>query len=154
MLPRSQTARSKKNRVQPANSLQAKCFVSWVMTGSELVAVPNFRSSEGLIPLGEPEAGGRTGLLRGTDRSLTVAAPFILAKAHGHSLTVAARKTLRTNHFTEGVVSEAVWQALTGGTGPAPTGPVKAGGKRKAIREGELLLVAETNKEHAQQNQR
>ena len=33
-----------KNRVQPANSLQAKCFVSWVMTGSELVAVPIFRS--------------------------------------------------------------------------------------------------------------
>ena len=29
---------------QPANSLQAKCFVSWVMTGSELVAVPIFRS--------------------------------------------------------------------------------------------------------------
>ena len=36
-----------------------------------------------LIPLGGPQAGGRTGLLRGTDRSLTVAAPFILAKAHG-----------------------------------------------------------------------
>ena len=32
-----------KNREQPANSLQAKC-VSWVMTGSELVAVPDFRS--------------------------------------------------------------------------------------------------------------
>ena len=30
--------------VQPANSLQAKCFVSWVTTGSELVAVPIFRS--------------------------------------------------------------------------------------------------------------
>ena len=36
-----------------------------------------------LIPLGGPQAGGRAGLLRGTDRSLTVAAPFILAKAHG-----------------------------------------------------------------------
>ena len=33
-----------KNRVQPGNSLQAKYFVSWVMTGSELVAVPIFRS--------------------------------------------------------------------------------------------------------------
>ena len=33
---------SLKNRVQPANSLQAKCFVSWVMTGSELVAAPDF----------------------------------------------------------------------------------------------------------------
>ena len=43
-----------------------------------------------LIPLGGPEAGGRTGLLRGTDRSLTVAAPLILAKAHGHSLAFAA----------------------------------------------------------------
>ena len=52
-----------------------------------------------LIPLGGPEAGGRAGLLRGTDRSLTVAAPFILAKAHGHSLTVAARKALRMDRF-------------------------------------------------------
>ena len=33
-----------KNRVQPANSLQSKCFVSWVMMGGELVAVPIFRS--------------------------------------------------------------------------------------------------------------
>ena len=33
-----------KNQVQPANSLQAKCFVSWVMTGGELVAVPDFPS--------------------------------------------------------------------------------------------------------------
>ena len=33
-----------KNRVQPANSLQSKCFVSRAMTGSELVAVPIFRS--------------------------------------------------------------------------------------------------------------
>ena len=29
---------------QPADSLQAKCFVSWAMTGGELVAVPIFRS--------------------------------------------------------------------------------------------------------------
>ena len=55
-----------------------------------------------LIPSGGPEAGGRTGLLTRTDRSLTVAAPFVLAKAHGHSLTVAARKTLRTNYFRTG----------------------------------------------------
>ena len=34
-----------------------------------------------LIPLGGPEAGGRTGSFRGTDRSLAVAAPFILAQA-------------------------------------------------------------------------
>ena len=33
-----------KNRVQPANSLEAKWFVSRAMTGSELVAVPIFRS--------------------------------------------------------------------------------------------------------------
>ena len=33
-----------KNRVQPANSLQAKCIVFWGVTGSELVAVPIFRS--------------------------------------------------------------------------------------------------------------
>ncbi len=33
-----------KNRVQPPNSLQAKCFVFWVMTGCELVAAPIFRN--------------------------------------------------------------------------------------------------------------
>ena len=32
---------SLKNRVQPANSPQAKCFVSRAMIGSELVAVPD-----------------------------------------------------------------------------------------------------------------
>ena len=31
-----------KKRVQPANSLQVKYFFSRVMTGSELVAVPDF----------------------------------------------------------------------------------------------------------------
>ena len=47
-----------------------------------VMSMRNDRSLENppvLIPLGGPEAGGRTGLLRGTDRSLTVAAPFILA---------------------------------------------------------------------------
>ena len=34
----------RENRVQPANSLQSECFVSRAMTGSELVAVPIFRS--------------------------------------------------------------------------------------------------------------
>ncbi len=33
-----------KNRVQPANSLQAKCFVSRARMERELVAVPIFRS--------------------------------------------------------------------------------------------------------------
>ena len=33
-----------KNRVQPAKSLQAEPVVSRAMTGSELVAVPVFRS--------------------------------------------------------------------------------------------------------------
>ncbi len=33
-----------KNRVQPANSLQVKCFVSRVMTEGELVAAPIFLS--------------------------------------------------------------------------------------------------------------
>ena len=32
-----------KNRVQPANLLQAKCFFSRAMMGGELVAVPIFR---------------------------------------------------------------------------------------------------------------
>ena len=35
---------TQKNRVQPANSLQVKCFSSRVMTGGELVAVPIFLS--------------------------------------------------------------------------------------------------------------
>ena len=35
-------AKVAKKRVQPANSLQAKCSVSRAMTGSELVAVPDF----------------------------------------------------------------------------------------------------------------
>ena len=51
-----------KNRVQPANSLQAKCFVSWVMTGGELVAVPIFPScttfATGCYALACSPAGG------------------------------------------------------------------------------------------------
>ena len=56
-----------------------------------------------LIRLGGPEAGGRTGLLRGTDRSLTVAAPSILAKAHGRSrLSLAYRKGVREQEAEPG----------------------------------------------------
>ena len=51
-----------KNRVQPANSLQAKCSVSWVMTGGELVAVPIFPScttfATGCYALAGSLAGG------------------------------------------------------------------------------------------------
>ena len=52
----------RKNRVQPANSLQAKCSVSWVMTGGELVAVPIFPScttfATGCYALAGSLAGG------------------------------------------------------------------------------------------------
>ena len=41
---------SLKNRVQPANSPQAKCFVSRAMMGSELVAVPDFSLLHRFLP--------------------------------------------------------------------------------------------------------
>ena len=58
------------------------------MEASHRSGVQRRSSSGGAIPLFS--RGGGTGLLRGTDRSLTVAAPFILAKAHGRSLAFAA----------------------------------------------------------------
>ena len=41
---------SLKNGVQPANSPQAKCFVSRAMMGSELVAVPDFSLLHRFLP--------------------------------------------------------------------------------------------------------
>ena len=41
---------SLKNRVQPANSPQAKCFFSRAMMGSELVAVPDFSLLHRFLP--------------------------------------------------------------------------------------------------------
>ena len=71
-----------KNRVQPANSLQAKCFVSWVMTGSKLVAVPDFSLLHDFCH-GLLVEGASVGLVsrRATPEKGPVGAPFSRSSA-------------------------------------------------------------------------